>query len=331
MRWLVAGSADVRFTLSVHCTFGVGVGDSGRSSSLTVGVPRHGRPAWRRRRPQTMGTTASSRPRRRAPMKHRVGLVLAGSQRPPAGLVEQRQAGHRQHDHDAATDVRLRNARSDLRTEDQPGTEPMISGITMPQSRPLIGDVRDRGRHHQRDGLHEVGADQLQRGQGRVEHQQGDHDDGAGPHGRDPDEEATEGSRPAIGRDRADDRRRRAPATAPRPPAQLDVEPKRVRGGREQQGEADATASGMCRARRSRRRVTAFGPGKARATPSAPSRRSATWPAVKLGEPSRPVHDRAAGLVDRRSRQVGRHDRRGVADSEEDQRRRHQSAAAHAR
>src|SRR4051794_11504356 len=37
-----------------------------------------------------------------------MGVVLAGAERRPAGLVEQRDAGHGEHDHDAAADHRLR-------------------------------------------------------------------------------------------------------------------------------------------------------------------------------------------------------------------------------
>ena len=50
----------------------------------------------------------------------------------------------------------------------------------------------------------------------------------------------------------------------------------------------------------------------------------------EVGGPLAVVHDRAAGLVDRRRRQVGGHHGGRLADAQEDQRRRHQRPAAHA-
>ena len=63
-------------------------------------------------------------------------------------------------------------------------------------------DVGDRGGEHQRDGLHEVGADQPHRAQPGVEHEQRDHDHRAAADAGDADEQAAE---------RADQQRRERP------------------------------------------------------------------------------------------------------------------------
>ena len=90
----------------------------GRSSSATVGAPELGSPCSLRSTPQISGTHDDHRQADDGD-QHRVGVVLAGAERRPAGLVEQRDAGHRQHHDDAAADERLRHPRRDLAAEDR--------------------------------------------------------------------------------------------------------------------------------------------------------------------------------------------------------------------
>ena len=131
-----------------------------------------------------------------------------------------------------------------------------------------------------------------------------------------------------IGRDRPDDRRRPSVRVAAWHAGEA-----RCRAAARTWSAASSRAKPMHIFRKlssssGRRRVHGPHQVAARATPSGPSRDQPLGQ-LKLGEPSRPVHDRAAGLVDGRRRQVGGDDRRGVADAEEDQRGRHQRAAAH--
>ena len=90
--------------------------------------------------------------------------------------AEHVQPGQGQHDHDAAADHRLGDPVG------QPGAEEGAGGAAedqRDQHRPLDAadqHVADRRGEHQRHGLHEVGADQPYRGQGRVEQQQRHHD-----------------------------------------------------------------------------------------------------------------------------------------------------------
>ena len=91
--------------------FALELGD--RRARRTSAVPRA-----RRISPQTNGSTTTIASPISA-ISTGVRLVLAGAERGPAGLVEQGQAGHREHDHDAAADERLRDPRSDLAAEDR--------------------------------------------------------------------------------------------------------------------------------------------------------------------------------------------------------------------
>ena len=112
-------------------------GGGSPSSSATVGEPNIGRPWVRRIRPQTSGSTTTMPTPTSAMKTGWVWSSPAPSGR-PAGLVEQGQPRHGQHDHDAAADERLRHARRDPAAEDAcPAASRSPAGTRMCQSRPL--------------------------------------------------------------------------------------------------------------------------------------------------------------------------------------------------
>ena len=74
----------------------------------------------------------------------------------------------------------------------QPGTEPRVSGTAIFQFEPVDQNVGYRCRKHQRHGLYQVRADELECRQGGVEHEQGDHDERTGPDRGDTDQESAQ-------------------------------------------------------------------------------------------------------------------------------------------
>ena len=99
----------------------------------------------RARRTSAAPRSCGSGPRRAAPApasrarsrRSGPGASRPRPQRRPARLVEQRDARHGQHDHDAAPDDRLRHPGAIRLPSMVPGTEPSISG-QIDQSSPLI-------------------------------------------------------------------------------------------------------------------------------------------------------------------------------------------------
>ena len=109
-------------------------------------------------------------------------------------------------------------------------------------------------------------------------------------------------------------------------PAQVDVEAQGVRRRGEQQREADAHLEHVVD-------LVRLGEPGDQVWPEQGHRHRAEDQPLgerEVGGALAGVHHRAAGLVDRGGGQVGGDHGRGVADAEEDQRRRHQRAAAHA-
>ncbi len=246
----------------------------------------------------------------------RIGwVVLAGAERRPAGLVEQRDAAHGEHHDDAATDEGLRHARGDGGADQRAGDGAEHERDEDAPVEAVERDVGDRGGHHERDGLDEVGADEPHGGQAGVEHQQRDHDDRAGADAGDADEQAAQGADEQRG-DRADGGVV-VGVVAAADAQQVEVEAQGVRRCREQQGEADAELE---------RVVDVLGLDDPRDEVRAEQGHRDRPDHQPLGElhvgrALALVHDRAAGLVDRGRGEVGRDDRRRLADAEEDQRR----------
>ena len=194
-----------------------------------------------------------------------------------------------------------------------------------PEVEPVSQDVGDRGGQHQRHRLHQVGADQLHRRQRGVEHEQRDHDDRAGAHRGDTDQQAPDGA-DGDGREGPDLHLAVVGLETSTHGAQVDVEAQRVGGGREQQGEADADLQHVVD-------LVGIDDGLDEEGPQEGHRHRPDDQPLGHLEVRRAVarvHHCAAGLVDRRRGQVGGDDGLGVAHAEEDQRRGHQGAAAHA-